>query len=130
MRRSLGVRVIASAQPCLGLILLLTAGVSLFGAKAPVENAWDILAAGMNEKNVEKRSDATQALGVLIHDRRARVMAERALTDYIPEVRAAAATALGDMLSGASIPKLHEALSDKDPIVVLAAAHALLSLKD
>jgi HEAT repeat protein len=57
-------------------------------------------------------------------------MAESALGDSKPEVRAAAATALGDMLSRASIRKLTEALSDRDPTVVLAAAHSLLTLHD
>ena len=102
----------------------------LTAKQPPVESAWQILETGVNQGNVEKRSDATQALGLVVHDRRARVLAEKALADDIAEVRASAATALGDMQSRASIPKLHAALSDKDPIVVLAAAHALLSLKD
>jgi HEAT repeat protein len=132
MRQISGVRTIVPVQFSVGLILVLTAGAGagLFATKNPVESAWGILEAGASERNVEKRSDATQALGLLVHDRRARVMAERALDDNIAEVRASAATALSDMLSEASIPKLHEALSDRDPVVVLAAAHALLSLKD
>jgi HEAT repeat protein len=112
-----------------GLALTLT-GTCLFAATSPVENACDNLTAGVSDKNVEKRSDATQALGLLIDDKRARVMAEKALDDDSPEVRVAAADALGEMQSRASIPKLHDALSDKDPTVVLAAAHALLLLKD
>jgi len=57
-------------------------------------------------------------------------MAEKALGDDNPRVRAAAAIALGDMRSSRSIPKLTEALSDKDPVVVLSAAHSLLLMHD
>ncbi len=111
------------------VIMLLTSNMLLL-AKTPQEKAWDILRAGAEEKSVEKRSEAIRALGLLPHDRRVREMAEKALKDEKPEVRAAAATALGEMLSRASIPKLKKALSDKDPSVVLAAAHSLLDLRD
>ena len=57
-------------------------------------------------------------------------MAPRALQDQKPDVRAAAATALGLMGSRASTPELKKALSDKEPSVVLAAAHALQVLND
>jgi len=57
-------------------------------------------------------------------------MAEKALADEKPEVRVEAASALGLMLSQASVPKLRAALADKEPVVVLAAAHSLLLLKD
>jgi HEAT repeat protein len=52
------------------------------------------------------------------------------LTDDKPEVRAAAAAALGDMKSKGSIPKIKEALDDDDPSVALAAAHALDVMHD
>ena len=52
-------------------------------------------------------------------------MAEKALADDKPEVRAAAAAALGDLKSKGSIPILEKALDDDDPSVALAAAHAL-----
>ena len=45
-------------------------------------------------------------------------------------MRSAAAAALGDMRSRSSIPKLRAATDDKDPSVALAAAHALILLKD
>jgi len=57
-------------------------------------------------------------------------MAEKALTDEKPEVRSSAAAALGTMHSKASIAKLREAADDQDPSVALAAAHALIALKD
>ena len=55
------------------------------------------------------------------------------MEDKEPEIRAAAAMALGQMGSTSSIPnipKLREMLSDNDPAVVLAAAHALRALND
>jgi len=57
-------------------------------------------------------------------------MAEKALTDEKPEVRSSAAAALGTMHSKASIAKLREAADDQDPSVAIAAAHALIALKD
>ena len=110
----------------LGLGLLLACG--LCGATEPKEKAWNILEEGVAEKNAIKRADAVEALGLLSRDVRARTIAEKALGDDNPRVRAAAAIALGDMRSSRSIPKLTEALSDKDPLVVLSAAHSLLLL--
>jgi HEAT repeat protein len=57
-------------------------------------------------------------------------MAENALADQNPNVRAAAARALGAMGAVSSVPKLKAALSDKEPAVVLAAAHSLFRLGD
>jgi HEAT repeat protein len=112
----------------LGLGLLVAC--SLCGATEPKEKAWNILAGGVAEKNAIKRADAVEALGLLPRDARARTMAEKALSDDNPRVRSAAALALGDMRSSRSIPKLNEALSDKDPVVVLSAAHSLLLMHD
>ena len=112
------------------IAVVLWASNGLLAATTPLQKAWDILQTGSQEKSVERRADAIHALGLLPHDNRAREMAESALDDSKPEVRAAAATALGDMLSRASIQKLSETLSDPDPAVVLAAAHSLLTLHD
>jgi HEAT repeat protein len=57
-------------------------------------------------------------------------MAQAALQDREPEVRAAAATAIGLMGSKAAIPALKKALSDRKPAVALAAAHSLQVLND
>jgi len=57
-------------------------------------------------------------------------MAENALTDPSPKVRAAAARALGPMAAVSSAPKLKALLNDKEPAVVLAAAHSLFLLGD
>lgn len=52
------------------------------------------------------------------------------LTTRRPEVRAAAATALGLVSSKEAIPELRTALSERKPAVALAAAHALQRLND
>jgi len=57
-------------------------------------------------------------------------LAERALNDPNPAVRAAAATALGQMHAIESIHKLQKLLSDPTIAVVMAAAHSLRDLKD
>ncbi len=57
-------------------------------------------------------------------------MAESALGDQNPKVRAAAARALGPMGAVSSVPKLKAVLNDKEPAVVLAAAHSLFLLGD
>lgn len=111
------------------VIVLVIADVALL-AETPQQKAWSVLRAGVADRIVQKRSEAVQALGILRHGRRAQRMAEMALKDEKPEVRAAAATALGEMSSRAAIPDLKNALLDKDPSVVLAAAHSLLALKD
>ena len=50
--------------------------------------------------------------------------------DAKPGIRAAGATALGEMQAESSIPKLREALVDEDMSVALAAAHALDVMHD
>jgi len=72
----------------------------------------------------------SRVLGLLPDNTQAREIAEKALTDEKPEVRSSAAAALGAMHSKASIAKLREAADDQDPSVALAAAHALIALKD
>ncbi len=96
----------------------------------PRQKAWGILHDGASDKSLEKRTKAVRALALLPGNPEATAMAEKALGDETPEVRAAGASALGVMLSKASIPKLKTALADQEPSVVLAAAHSLLLLKD
>ena len=65
------------------------------------------------------RTNGIRALGLLRDNARARELAENALKDPKPEVRTAAATALGQMHAKESIPKLEAALSDiKIPVVM------------
>lgn len=94
------------------------------------EKAWSILSNAAHHSNFDQRANAIQALGLTSGDPAAVQLAEDALHDKEPTVRAASAKALGAMGSTASIPKLESLLSDKDISVVLSAAHALVQLND
>lgn len=96
----------------------------------PKEQAWNLLRAGVRSPKNDQRASAVRALSLLRGQREAVTMARRALEDKNPKVRTAAALALGELHASSAIPKLKEALSDKEVSVVLAAAHALLLLKD
>lgn len=125
-----------------GLGVVVITGAITLGAQAPTQNqatmlpqtpqeqAWGILRAGAIEKSADKRTEAVRALGIISGDAKAAEIAEHALEDGKPAVRAAAATSLGVMGCTASIGRLKAVLSDKDASVVLAAAHALWTLKD
>jgi HEAT repeat protein len=113
------------------LIVVMMASRSVWLAgESPQEKAWGILDAGLKEKSAEGRAKAVRVLGLLPGDAKAAQKAEQALGDGKPEVRVAAAKALGLMRSEASIPKLVAALRDKEVSVVLAAAHSLRALED
>ena len=108
-------------------------GASEKASEAPrplKEQAWEVLQSGVTADNKQDRAAAVHATGLIPNNPRAQKLAESALQDDAPEVRAAAAAALGDMQSRRSIPKLKSATDDKDPSVALAAAHSLLQLKD
>jgi HEAT repeat protein len=89
-----------------------------------------MLRSGVNQKNTGKRMQAVRALRLLPGDSEATEMAENALRDRNPNVRAAAASALGLMGAKEAIPALKKATLDEKPAVVLAAAHALELLND
>jgi len=108
--------------------LLVAAAAS--ASEAPTERAWLILQEGFTSKRAAKRTNAVHALRILVHNSRAQDMAEQALTDPDPKVRTAAARALGPMEAVSSEPKLKRLLIDKEPAVVLAAAHSLFLLGD
>jgi HEAT repeat protein len=110
------------------MLLAFCATVSL--GQTPRQRAWSILQAGVNNRSTERRAEAVGALGLLPGNRRALKVLQKASGDKEPEVRAAAATALGQIGSTTSIPTLRKMLSDNDPVVVLAAAHALWILND
>jgi HEAT repeat protein len=97
-------------------------------SQAPAARAWLILQQGLTSNRAAKRANAVHALRLLPHNPRAQKMAEVALGDQNPKVRAAAARALGLMGAMSSVPKLRTALNDKEPAVVLAAAHSLFLL--
>jgi len=127
-----------TVRASLALALAMPFGVLTFGADQsqkvsgddPSRRAWTILEEGTSAKSFSKRSEAVRVLGLLPGDPKAIAMTEKALADPAPEVRRAAATALGQMHSLGSFLKLEHALDDKDISVVLAAAHALWLIQD
>ena len=98
--------------------------------ETPKHKAWDILQTAIASKKTTERTDGVRALGLIRDDLRARKSAEDALEDRRFEVRAAAATALGQMHATEAIPRLQRALQDPKVPVVMAAAHSLRELKD
>jgi len=112
-----------------GLVLALLSAPHCPG-QSTQEKAWTLLEAGARQPKAKLRVVAVRVLGLLPDDDRATQLAQDALQDPKPEVRAAAATALGKMRAASSVTRLKKALSDKKLSVVLAAAHALHELKD
>src|ERR1700739_3211022 len=102
-------------------LLAMIAGAISALAETPEQQAWIMLRSGVGQKNTGNRVQAVRALRLLPGDSEATEMAEMALRDRKPEVRIAAATALGLMGAKEAIPALKSALSDKKPSVVLAA---------
>ena len=82
------------------------------------------------QRNPGKKVIGVRVLGLLPDSHRAIQLAQDALRDTNPEVRVAAATALGKMRALSSVPRLKELLSDKQFSVALAAANALHELND
>lgn len=97
---------------------------------SPKHRAWDLLITAVLSNKTEARTNGIRAMGLLEGDQQAREFAEHALEDPKPEVRRAAATALGKMHATLSVPKLEQALSDKKVPVVMAAAQSLSELND
>lgn len=98
--------------------------------RRPEEKAWDILKEGFADDKTDKRAKAVKALSLLPGSADAEKMAKDALKDEKYSVRVAAATALGSMRAVGAKTELENALEDKEPAVVLAAANSLLQLKD
>ena len=98
--------------------------------KHPKSYAWNMLKTAAEGDKTATRANAIRVLGLIPKNARAQQMAEKALKDDTPEVRSAAATALGAMQARSSIPKLKDALADDEPAVVLSAAHALDLMHD
>jgi HEAT repeat protein len=96
----------------------------------PVEQAWEILRTGAKSEKIEERTTAIRVLSLLRGQTAAIALARHALDDDKAEVRRAAAGALGELRARSTIPELNNALSDKEVSVVLAAAHALVQMKD
>jgi HEAT repeat protein len=81
--------------------------------------AWQVLEEGVADKKVVNRLALFSAMGDLGPNLKGVRLSERGLNDKDPDVRAAAATSLGEMKSRAAIPKLRIALADKPPRSVL-----------
>jgi HEAT repeat protein len=96
----------------------------------PETLAWDVLNKAMHSDKLSERVTSVQALSLMAENTTALKLAETALLDDKPEVRAAAAATLGELHYKSSIPKLRSILEDKDPTVVLAAAQALEKMHD
>jgi len=96
----------------------------------PVDKARSVLQDGLADKSSDKRVHAVRALGILSGDAKAKSMAESALKDTNADVRLQAAVTLGELKDTAAVPKLKEALKDKEIKVVVAAANALYLFKD
>jgi len=110
------------------VVLLSDSGVVL--AQNPAQRAWDVLEKGHDSHSTKERVDAVRALGQLPGNSHAIELAEQAISDKKPDVRAAAALTLGRLGSSRSIPLLKAAVKDKNVKVALAASSALLSLGD
>lgn len=122
-----------SIAPVLAVVPLVASALSFAQAsrhQTPLQQAWSILQAGANDKNPEKRAQAIRMLGLIPDNPHAALNAEKALEDEKPEVRLAAATALGEMHCEEATPRLEKALGDQDVGVVLAVAHSLVDLHD
>jgi hypothetical protein len=113
------------------VILALFVGVALPSSAMEVDKAWSLLQTGAADKNKEHREHAIKALGLLSNNVRAVGLATGALSDPMPEVRAAAAESLGRMHGKAAAPRLKEILkTEKDVGVIIAGARALVTLGD
>jgi HEAT repeat protein len=113
------------------LFVLLTAVQCVFAYDAR-QHAWTVLNVGLADKTSSERAIAVRVLGLLSNDPHAPELAMKALDDPKPEVRAAAADALGELKYQAAKTKIREILhsNEEDPVIVLASARALLELGD
>ena len=96
----------------------------------PTRQAWDLLNDAQHSDKASERVTSVRALSLMQNNRTALKLAEAALLDDKPEVRSSAESTLGELRFKSSIPKLRSMLEDKDPSVVLAAAHALEDMHD
>jgi HEAT repeat protein len=104
--------------------------VAVFAAQSAADHGWDVLKAGVADNTDEKRAKAVRALGLIVQNARAQELAEKAMQDAKPQVRVAAATALGQMGAKSSAGKLADAIKSDDSALVFAAANALYVLGD
>ena len=94
------------------------------------EQAWDLLRTGVDDEKVPHRTTAVRVLSLLPGEPEAKTLATKSLEDEKSEVRAAGAWTLGQLHAISTVPQLKKLLADKEPSVVLAAANALLQMKE
>src|SRR5690242_21258338 len=80
--------------------------------KTPKQEAWQILKKACTGHKTSRRALGIRVLGLMPNDPQAIKLAETGLNDDKPEVRSAAAAALGEMKSKTSVAKLRSALDD------------------
>lgn len=116
------------------LIVVIKLLISVFTVQACAQTAadpaWSLLEASLTQKSAARRVVAVRVLGHIPNDPHAIELAEKALKDKSSSVRTAAATSLGEMHASSADSSLKAVLNDKNFSVVMAAAHALLLLKD
>jgi len=106
------------------------------GTAAPLENqtavtqAWKLFTDSEAETKLLKRTAALLALGNAGDRPEVVHMLGKAMVDTHPEVRRAAAAALGLARVHSMIPRLQKALDDPSPSVRVAAARSLWQMKD
>ena len=118
---------------CVRIVLMVVLSCSIvlpIQAITGEQKAWAMFETAAKSNSTGTRETGIRALGLLRGNARARELAEGALDDPKPEVRVAAANALEEMHAIESVPKLQKLLSDEKISVVMAAAHALRTLKD
>lgn len=121
----------AEAIYAVSLVTLLLAAVVPGVPQASSSKAWMVLQAGLSNSNTDNRTVATRLLGGLTRNVQAQDLALKALSDNRPEVRAAAAEALGNMQAKSAIPQLQTLVqTEQDAGVVIAAGRALVALGD
>jgi len=97
---------------------------------ATVTKAWSTFTDAQADKSLENRAAALLALGNAGDRADVLRMLGRALDDEHPEVRRAAAAALGLARARTMIPRLEKALDDPAPSVRVVAARSLWQMKD
>jgi HEAT repeat protein len=129
-QRRIAMRLLNRAPLVLGISVSLLAPSLTSAPQSSQDRAWQIIKANLNEKDAEKRVIAVRVLGLLPGDPQAVSLAEQTAGDEKPAVRAAAATAMGQLHAKSSVDRLHVLLEDHEPSVALAAASALIAYKD
>ncbi len=130
LKKMLNRRTLRRSTMIIVIKLLISAFTVQACAQAATDPAWSLLEAGLTQKSAARRVAAVRVLGHISNDPHAIELAEKALKDKSSLVRTAAATSLGEMHASSADSSLKAALDDKNFSVVMAAAHALLLLKD